>query len=49
MVTVEADDTWASIAARVAPGADPVEVARRIAAENGGYALREGQLLTITP
>ncbi len=49
VVTVGADDTWSSIVARVAPDADPVEVARRIASENGGYALREGQLLTVTP
>lgn len=48
-VTVAADDTWATIAARVAPGVDPVEFARVMAADNGGYALREGQVLVVTP
>jgi hypothetical protein len=45
--TVGADDTWASISADIAPGADPVDVARQLASVNGGYALRPGQVLTI--
>lgn len=47
-VTVTDDDTWATIAERVAPGADPVEVARRIASDNGGYQLRPGQVLVVS-
>ena len=46
-LVVGIDDTWASIAAEVAPHADPVEVARQLAAVNGGYALRPGQVLII--
>ncbi len=48
-VTVQPGDSWASIAARVEPGADPVEVARRLAGLNGGYALRDGQVLVLAP
>lgn len=46
-VTVAASDTWASIAARVAPEDDPVEFARRVAQLNGGYQLSEGQVLVL--
>jgi hypothetical protein len=47
--TVSADDTWSSIAARVAPDRDPVEVARWLAMQNGGYQLVPGQVLDISP
>ncbi len=48
-LTVLADDTWASIAARVAPESDPVEVARWLATQNSGYQLQAGQVLDISP
>ena len=47
-LTVSADDTWSSIAARVAPDRDPVEVARWLAMQNGGYQLAPGQVLDIS-
>ena len=47
-LTVSADDTWSSIAARVEPASDPVEVARWLATQNGGYQLHAGQVLDIT-
>jgi hypothetical protein len=47
-LTVSADDTWSSIAARVEPASDPVEVARWLAMQNGGYQLHAGQVLDIT-
>lgn len=46
-VTVVEGDTWASIAARVEPGADPVEFARSLASANGGYELHVGQVLVV--
>lgn len=46
-VTVVEGDTWASIADRVAPGHDPVDVARLLASANTGYRLEVGQVLTV--
>jgi len=46
-VTVVEGDTWATIADRVEPGADPVEFARFLAAANGGYQLHVGQVLIV--
>jgi hypothetical protein len=46
-ITVVEGDTWATIAARVDPGADPVEFARSLAAVNGGYQLQVGQVLIL--
>lgn len=46
-ITVHPDDTWATIAAAVAPDADPVDVARQLASANGGYRLEPGQVLAI--
>ncbi len=46
-VTVVEGDSWATIAARVAPGVDPVEFARSLASSNGGYQLQAGQVLVI--
>lgn len=46
-VTVLEGDSWNSIAARVAPGVDPVEFARSIASVNGGYQLYAGQVLVL--
>lgn len=48
-LTVSAEDTWSSIAAQVAPDSDPVEVARWLAMQNGGYQLTAGQVLDISP
>ena len=48
-LTVSAEDTWSSIAARVAPDSDPVVVARWLAMQNGGYQLTAGQVLDISP
>jgi len=48
-VTVLEGDTWASIAARVEPGADPVEFAQSLASANGGYHLHVGQVLVLAP
>lgn len=47
-VTVVEGDTWATLAARVAPGTDPVEFARSLASANGGYQLQVGQVLVLT-
>ena len=46
-VTVVDGDSWASIAARVEPGIDPVEFARSLASVNGGYELHVGQVLVL--
>lgn len=46
-VTVLEGDTWATIAARVEPGADPVEFARSLASANDGYQLHVGQVLVV--
>ena len=46
-VTVVEGDTWATIAARVQPGADPVEFARSLASVNDGYQLHVGQVLVV--
>ena len=45
--TVAEGDTWATIAAQVAPGADVVDVARQLASVNGGYAIEPGQSLIV--
>lgn len=46
-VTVVEGDTWATIAARVEPGADPVAFARSLASANSGYQLSVGQVLIV--
>ena len=45
--TVGPNDTWSSIAAAIAPEADPIEVARQLASANGGYSLVPGQALNV--